>query len=181
MASTLQGVISQTLVPKIGGGLVAAREILVGTDAAKSLIREGKSAQILNLMQTGKQYGMTTLEDELLKAYADGLITADDCIAKANRPDDVRRRIDTVQPKQQAPSLEGLGHRAPTAVGAARGSSDGSGLEGSGLGGSGLGGGSGAPRARSGVTGVTGVTGGRQQSAFGEASGLKMRRPQRLI
>ena len=93
MSSTLQGVISQTLVPKVGGGRVAAREILVATDAVKSLIREGKSAQILNLMQTGRQYGMTTLEDELLKAYGEGLITADDAIAKANRPDDVKKRL----------------------------------------------------------------------------------------
>ena len=93
MGSTLQGVISQTLVPKVGGGRVAAREILVATDAVKSLIREGKSAQILNLMQTGRQYGMTTLEDELLKAYGEGLITADDAIAKANRPDDVKKRL----------------------------------------------------------------------------------------
>src|SRR5690606_10660142 len=77
MASTLQGVISQTLVARIGGGRVAAREILVATDAVKSLVREGKTQQILNLMQTGKQYGMTTLEDELLRAYSEGLVTAD--------------------------------------------------------------------------------------------------------
>jgi twitching motility protein PilT len=102
MSSTLQGVISQTLVPKIGGGRIAAREILVATDAVKSLIREGKSQQILNLMQTGKQYGMTTLEDELVRAYSDGLISADDAVMKANRPDDVRKRIGDVQPKAAA-------------------------------------------------------------------------------
>ena len=102
MASTLQGVISQTLVPKIGGGRIAAREILVGTDAVRSLIREGKAAQLLNLMQTGKQFGMVTLEDQLLQAYADGLISADDAVAKSNRPDDVRRRLEGVRPKQQA-------------------------------------------------------------------------------
>jgi twitching motility protein PilT len=93
LAGTLQGVISQTLVSKVGGGRVAAREILVATDAVRSLIREAKSAQILNLMQTGKQYGMSTLEDELLRFHADGLIAADDAVAKANRPDDVRKRL----------------------------------------------------------------------------------------
>ena len=107
MASTLQGVISQTLVPKIGGGRVAAREILVGTDAVRSLIREGKSAQLLNLMQTGKQFGMTTLEDELLRAYEGGLIEADAAVAKANRPDDVRRRLESVRPR--APAAAGAG------------------------------------------------------------------------
>jgi twitching motility protein PilT len=104
MSSTLQGVVSQTLVSKVGGGRVAAREILVATDAVKSLVREGKSAQILNLMQMGKQYGMTTLEDELLRNYAEGLITGDDAIAKANRPEDVRRRLGDVQVRSSAPT-----------------------------------------------------------------------------
>jgi twitching motility protein PilT len=112
MSSTLQGVVSQTLVSKIGGGRIAAREILVATDAVKSLIREGKSQQILNLMQTGRQYGMTTLEDELMKAYAEGLIAADDAIAKANRPDDVRRRLPEIQVKPAA-GLSTLGMAAP--------------------------------------------------------------------
>ena len=195
MASTLQGVISQTLVPKIGGGRVAAREILVGTDAVKSLVREGKSAQILNLMQTGKQFGMCTLEDELLQAYADGLISADDCIAKANRPDDVRRRIDTIKPKQQANSLDTMGARPKASAGAARGGGgggmggagmNGGGMNAGGMNDGGMGGGmSGSGAAGGGTTGarprtgVRGVTGGRPQSAFGEGSGLKMRRPQR--
>lgn len=173
MASTLQGVISQTLVPKIGGGRVASREILVGTDAVRSLIREGKSAQVLNLMQTGKQYGMCTLEDQLLKAYEEGLITSDNCISKANRPDDVRRRIDTVTPKKQASGLDSMGQRAPATAGVA-----GSGAAGGGMSGGGTPGveASDSPRPRA---AVRGVTGGRPQSAFGDASGLKMRRPHR--
>ncbi len=93
LASTLQGVISQTLAPKVGGGRVAAREILVATDAVRSLIREAKSAQMLNIMQTGKSVGMTTLEDELVRLCQTGLITPDDAISKANRPDDVRKRL----------------------------------------------------------------------------------------
>ncbi|MCK5942801.1 MAG: type IV pilus twitching motility protein PilT [Planctomycetes bacterium] len=170
MATTLQGVISQTLVPKIGGGRVAAREILVGTDAVKSLIREGKSAQILNLMQTGKQFGMTTLEDELLKAYGEGLISGDDAVAKANRPDDVRRRLETVTPKVQQSSLDtmGSGRRTsqPTAgAGLGGGAAGGGGGMGGGGGGAGMGGGA-TPRPR-----PTGVVGGARPS------GLKMRMP----
>jgi twitching motility protein PilT len=147
MASTLQGVISQTLVPKIGGGRVAAREILVGTDAVRSLIREGKSAQLLNLIQTGKQFGMTTLEDELLRAYAEGLIEADAAVAKANRPDDVRRRLESVRP--MAPQVAGSDPAARRPVGAGSGSGEAA-----------------APRAR-----PTGVVGG------GRPTGLKMRSP----
>ena len=120
MASTLQGVISQTLVPKVGGGRVAAREVLVGTDAVRSLIREGKSAQLLNLMQTGKQYGMTTLEDELLTACSQGLIAPDDAVAKANRPDDVRRRLGAAPQAQREPAASapraGAGRAADSGV-----------------------------------------------------------------
>jgi twitching motility protein PilT len=149
MASTLQGVISQTLVPKIGGGRIAAREVLVGTDAVKSLIREGKSAQILNLLQTGRQYGMTTLEDELLRAYGDGLITADDTIAKSNRPDDIRRRLGDIKPKQSPDGLDtmGMGRSRPTPNGASPSMN-------------------GAPRAAVGSA-----------SGFGGVAGLKMRKP----
>ncbi|HEB52682.1 MAG TPA: type IV pilus twitching motility protein PilT [bacterium] len=149
LATTLQGVISQTLVPKVGVGRVAAREILVGTDAVKSLIREGKSAQILNLMQTGRQFGMTTLEDELVNAFAEGLISGDDAIAKSNRPDDVRKRIEGVQPKVRdaADQLGTDARREP--VGAGLGSSAGTGM---------------ASRPR-------GVTGGMR------GGGLKMRMP----
>jgi len=152
---------------------VASREILVGTDAVRSLIREGKSAQVLNLMQTGKQYGMCTLEDQLLKAYEEGLITSDNCIAKANRPDDVRRRIDTITPKKQVSGIDSMGQRAPATAGVA-----GSGAAGSGMSDGGTPGveASDSPRPR---PAVRGVTGGRPQSAFGDASGSKMRRPQR--
>jgi twitching motility protein PilT len=108
LASTLQGVISQTLVAKVGGGRVAAREILVATDAVRSLIREAKSPQILNLMQTGKQYGMVTLEDDLLRFCAEGLIQGDDAVAKANRPDDVRKRLGQA-PARPAPAGNGMG------------------------------------------------------------------------
>ena len=121
LAGTLQGVISQTLVPRVGGGRVAAREILVATDAVRSLVREAKSAQILNLMQTGKQYGMTTLEDELLRHAAEGQITAEDAVSKANRPDDVRRRLSEqpVRPAATGLATAGISARPVAAVGAA--------------------------------------------------------------
>ncbi len=107
LSSTLQGVISQTLVSKVGGGRVAAREILVATDAVRSLIREAKTAQMLNIMQTGRAYGMGTLEDELLKLVADGLVTPDDAIGKANRPEDVRRRLGESPQRAGQPAAAG--------------------------------------------------------------------------
>ncbi len=120
LAGTLQGVVSQTLVPKVGGGRVAAREILVATDAVRSLIREAKAAQILNLMQTGKQYGMTTLEDELLRLYGENTISAEDAVTKANRPEDVRRRIADTPVKAQ-PGLSTMGMSSKSASAPAAG------------------------------------------------------------
>ncbi|MBX3465163.1 MAG: type IV pilus twitching motility protein PilT [Planctomycetes bacterium] len=115
LAGTLQGVISQTLVARTGGGRVAVREILVATDAVRSLIREAKSAQILNLMQTGKQFGMTTLEDELLRLHGEGSIAGEDAVAKANRPDDVRRRLAESPRAASAPGPAAAGSGAAKA------------------------------------------------------------------
>lgn len=91
LATTLQGVISQTLVPKTGGGRVAAREILIASDGVRSLIREGKTPQIVNLMQTGGKFGMTTLEMELASLVQKGLVSLDDALSRANRPDEVQK------------------------------------------------------------------------------------------
>jgi twitching motility protein PilT len=89
LSVTLQGVISQTLMPKVGGGRICAQEIMVGTDAVRSLIREGKTAQLGNVLQTGTQFGMQTLEAHLAKLCSQGLITADDALSKANNPQSV--------------------------------------------------------------------------------------------
>jgi twitching motility protein PilT len=91
LSSTIQGVISQCLIPKIGGGRIAAREILIATDGIRALIREGKTSQMLNFLQTGKAYGMTTLENELCEMVGRGLITLEDAIGKANRPAEVQK------------------------------------------------------------------------------------------
>jgi twitching motility protein PilT len=70
LAESLKGVISQTLCKKIGGGRVAAREILLTIPAITNLIREGKTFQIPSIMQTSKRLGMVTLNDALI-AYVD--------------------------------------------------------------------------------------------------------------
>jgi twitching motility protein PilT len=65
LSESLRGVISQTLCKKIGGGRVAALEVLIVTPAVANLIREGKTFQIASLMQVGKATGMVTLNDAL--------------------------------------------------------------------------------------------------------------------
>jgi twitching motility protein PilT len=66
LSESLKGVIAQTLCKKIGGGRVAAHEILLCNSGIANLIREGKTFQIPSIMQTGKAQGMTTLNDSLL-------------------------------------------------------------------------------------------------------------------
>lgn len=77
LASTLKGVISQRLIPKINGGRVAAVEILVGTPALAANIREGKTHLIDSLIQTGGDVGMVTLETSLAQLVLAGSISLD--------------------------------------------------------------------------------------------------------
>jgi twitching motility protein PilT len=91
LSSTLQGVISQCLVKRTAGGRAAAREILVATDGVRALIREGKTAQMLNLLQTGKAAGMSTLENELGELVTKGVISLDEALSRANRPQEITR------------------------------------------------------------------------------------------
>ena len=64
LSASLAAVIAQRLVPKIGGGMVAAFEILIATSASRNMIREGKTNQLRNIMTTSKGDGMRTLEDD---------------------------------------------------------------------------------------------------------------------
>lgn len=74
LALTLRGVISQQLLPKIGGGRVAAREILVNNPAVANLIRENKIPQIKNVLQTAASEGMTTLSQDLTRLIKEGQV-----------------------------------------------------------------------------------------------------------
>jgi twitching motility protein PilT len=80
LALTLRGVISQQLLPKIGGGRIAAREILLNNSAVSNLIRENKAAQIVNVLQTSASKGMTTFQQDLEHLVKSG--TVDEDIAK---------------------------------------------------------------------------------------------------
>lgn len=93
LANSLQGVMSQCLVPRIGGGRVAAHEVLVATDGVRALIRDGKSAQLLNVIQMGRAQGMTTLEERLVELVRDGYIEGPEAMRVANRPDDVEQLL----------------------------------------------------------------------------------------
>lgn len=75
LASSLQGVVSQTLLRKAeGGGRVGAFEILVGTNAVRNLIRENQVAQMYSMIQTGSRYGMITMEDSIKQLMEAGIV-----------------------------------------------------------------------------------------------------------
>ena len=83
LAESLRGVIAQTLLPKKGGGRIAAFEILIITPAISNLIREGKTFQIASTMQTGKSKGMVMLNDSLIDLVKQDLVEPRDAYLKA--------------------------------------------------------------------------------------------------
>jgi twitching motility protein PilT len=122
LSVTLQGVISQTLMPKIGGGRICAQEIMMGTDAVRSLIREGKTAQLTNVLQTGTQFGMQTLEAHLAKLVMTGLVTADDACAKSNNPPSLLTMIGRMPVVSPSPTTPAPAAKTPVATGEAKSS-----------------------------------------------------------
>ncbi len=89
LALALRAVIAQQLLPKIGGGRLAAREILINTPALSTLIRENKIAQVKSTLQTGGKYGMFTMEQNLRELYRKGLISKEVAIAHASYPEEI--------------------------------------------------------------------------------------------
>ncbi len=78
LSESLRAVISQTLLKKVGGGRVAAHEIMIGTPAIRNLIRENKVAQMYSAIQTGAQYGMQTLDQNLQELVKRNVVTRHD-------------------------------------------------------------------------------------------------------
>jgi twitching motility protein PilT len=83
LSESLKGVIAQTLCRKIGGGRVAALEVLIATGAISNLIREGKTFQINSMMQVGRANGMVTLNDALFDLVSKKLVEPEEAQAKA--------------------------------------------------------------------------------------------------
>jgi twitching motility protein PilT len=87
LSESLRAVISQTLLKRIGGGRVAAWEIMIGTPAIRNLIREDKVAQMYSAIQTGQSYGMQTLDQHLQHLLAQGVVTKQDALLRAQNKD----------------------------------------------------------------------------------------------
>jgi len=83
LSESLKGVIAQTLCRKVGGGRAAAYEVLIGTAPVSALIRDGKTFQIPSIMQTGKKFGMCTMNDSLVKLVKERKVEAREAYVKA--------------------------------------------------------------------------------------------------
>ncbi len=81
LSFSIQAIISQSLIPKIGGGRTVALEILVATPAVRALIRDDKVHQIYSMIQSGQKYGMKTMNQSLAELYGSRKISVQDAMA----------------------------------------------------------------------------------------------------
>jgi twitching motility protein PilT len=93
LSTAVIGVVAQTLLPKIGGGRVAAYEILVVTPGIANLIRENKTFRINSAIQTGSKFGMQLMDDHLFRLWREEKCILEDVLSKAQNPDELARRI----------------------------------------------------------------------------------------
>jgi len=115
LAFVLEGIVTQTLLPKATGrGRVMAAEILVVTPAIRALVRDDKVHQIYSSMQAGKKYGMQTLNDALYQLYMAREVTAEECLRVSGDPTEFQRMIG------QLPEDDGSGKPAAAKPGAGR-------------------------------------------------------------
>jgi len=90
LASVLEGIVVQRLLPQVGGGLIMASEVLISTLAVKSIIREGKIRQLSSILQTSKSEGMITLDQSLADLVRRGKITGEEALGSATNKADFK-------------------------------------------------------------------------------------------
>lgn len=83
LANTLEGVVAQQLLPKLGGGRIAAIEVMIATPAIRNLIREGKTHQMYSVLETGAQLGMQTMDRTLMDLHKNGYVSFDEALVRA--------------------------------------------------------------------------------------------------
>jgi twitching motility protein PilT len=93
LADVIQGIVTQNLLQRIGGGRVAALEVLVSSPAISNLIREGKNHQIVSSMQTGKAAGNRLLNDSLAALVKNGTVEYEEALSKAVDKSDLAKRL----------------------------------------------------------------------------------------
>lgn len=95
LSMVLEGIVSQALLPKIGGGRVLCCEILVATMAIRSLIRDDKVHQIQGILEIGQKFGMQTMNSDLMRLYKRKLISKKDALTRSPDPDHMAKLLET--------------------------------------------------------------------------------------
>ena len=93
LSLTLEGIISQQLLPKVGGGRVASLEILICTPAVRALIRDNKIHQIYSIMQVGAKYGMRTMNQSLYELVRRRQIDQQEAMIRSPEPDELKELV----------------------------------------------------------------------------------------
>ncbi|BCX14935.1 MAG: twitching motility protein PilT [Patescibacteria group bacterium] len=93
LSNTIEGVFSMRLLPAIGGGRVVAYELMLGTPAVRSVIREGKTHLLDNIIQTSQEFGMSTLEMSLAQLVKEGKVSIEVAQSYSLRPDELLRLV----------------------------------------------------------------------------------------
>jgi twitching motility protein PilT len=110
LAFTIEGIITQTLLPRAKGrGRVMAAEILIATPAIRALIRDDKVHQIYSMLQSGKKYGMQTMNDALYQLYMSREVTLDECLRVSHDPTEFQRLIGMQVEGDEPQKRPGLG------------------------------------------------------------------------
>jgi twitching motility protein PilT len=104
LSVTLEGVISQILVPKIGGGRAAAFEVLVGTPAVRGAVREGKIGKLQDFLKAERE-GMQALESNLARLVKNKIVTLEDALARANSPRNLEMLLGKQNVVAQSPAF----------------------------------------------------------------------------
>jgi len=117
LAGALQGIISQRLLPSIGGGRVAAYEVMIANEAIKNLVREGKSRQMRNMISTGAGEGMQTIEMDLARLVAAGLITRETAMDASAYPKEIQAQMATARAQIQAHATMSTGQAGSSGSG----------------------------------------------------------------
>jgi len=117
LAGSLQGVVSQRLVPALNGGRVAAYEVLLGNEAVRNLVREGKSRQLRNVVATGAAEGMQTIEMDLARLVSSGLVSMEIAQSVSAYPAEIQAQLSTLRAQAQAAATAAAGQAASSGSG----------------------------------------------------------------
>ena len=97
LSTSIIGIVSQALLPKIGGGRIAAYEMLVVNSAVANLIRENKTFRITSVIQTGQKLGMQLLDDNMFRLWKEGIVDKREILLRSNNVDEMAAKIARVE------------------------------------------------------------------------------------